>query len=859
MTPSIEALLAHAGWVRALAHTLVNDPHDADDLAQETLTAALVSQPRPGRGFAGWLATTLRNAKSQRWRREVVRERLEWTGARDEHLPSTDELAEQADLQRALVEHVLALDEPYRGVLLQRYFAELDPAEIAERAHVPLKTVSSQITRAHQKLRERLERKHGGGRAWLSAVVPLLPRGHTLSTAGGALLNAKIIMSVAAVVIVTGVLVWTRADGPAASTPTTLARGIEASRSESPKGDVPPLQVDAGAASERTALDRAPSATTKSAAATPPESFVVHGSVLDSDGHPTAGLLVGWSGSGAERIASAAQGRFDLNTTATQGTIDAFEPGWTTVRSGAWRKNAKVEPTVIVARSLDLAGIVQGEHGEPLPGARVMLATPSDFETRFEGNLEATSSNGWRSISDARGHFSLEHAPSISGAMLRTVLEGYEMSEMAEPLVRDQALVIVMQRPKIALAGALRGRVVDDHGTPVAMARVFLGLASTTTDEAGRFGIPLARAVTSDRISALKSGFRPAVLDRPRPPHGDETGWPESIELQFPGPSLSIRGVVVDRDDHPRAGLRVSLDTPTPVGAIGKMPAFAENLMAGARVPPLALQSEARAPKADADDFWDFQMHDVEPSAFWNWVPTDEQGRFELTGLDDRSYRLRLMDPKSLDITTTDAYPAGETVRIVMPAPNFIPRVAGRVIDDDGKPIAGVSVSLSGEAVGVRSRVFGGRVDVQIREPREGVRTDEKGRFEFKDVPRANIHLSFTSDEILPDELEIAKLSKPDAIEMKVHTRCSLQVVITTHGLDADRVAIRGPNDEGLDLYTLESGSVNAFTDAPIVDGHTSVLSASSAAAVLVLFKGDEVVKRTNIRLHTDGINRIEL
>jgi hypothetical protein len=217
------------------------------------------------------------------------------------------------------------------------------------------------------------------------------------------------------------------------------------------------------------------------------------------------------------------------------------------------------------------------------------------------------------------------------------------------------------------------------------------------------------------------------------------------------------------------------------------------------------------------------------------------------------------MDPKSLDITTTDAYPAGETVRIVMPAPSLIPRVAGRVIDDDGKPVAGVTVSLSGEAVGVRSRVFGGRVDVQIREPREAVRTDEGGRFAFADVPRANIHLLFASDEILPDELEIKSLPKPDAIEMKLHTRCSLQVVITSSGLVADRMAIRGPDDEKLDLYTLESGSVNATTHAPIVEGRTAVLSASSAAATLLLFKGDEVVKRTSIRLRSDGINRIEL
>src|SRR4029079_1590138 len=135
------------------------------------------------------------------------------------------------------------------------------------------------------------------------------------------------------------------------------------------------------------------------------------------------------------------------------------------------------------------------------------------------------------------------------------------------------------------LVGALHGRVVDDRGAFVPSARVFMGLASTTTDEAGRCTWSLARAVTSDSISAIKSGFRPAFVERPRAPHGEDTGWPEAIELVLPGSALSIRGVVVDHEGHPCAGLRVSLADPTPVGAIGRMPTFAENLMARAGIP----------------------------------------------------------------------------------------------------------------------------------------------------------------------------------------------------------------------------------------------------------------------------------
>src|SRR5205814_10341316 len=43
-----EELLAHAGWVRALARELVRDASTADDLVQETWLAALRHPPRAG-------------------------------------------------------------------------------------------------------------------------------------------------------------------------------------------------------------------------------------------------------------------------------------------------------------------------------------------------------------------------------------------------------------------------------------------------------------------------------------------------------------------------------------------------------------------------------------------------------------------------------------------------------------------------------------------------------------------------------------------------------------------------------------------------------------------------------------------
>ncbi|MFG0320485.1 MAG: sigma factor, partial [Planctomycetota bacterium JB042] len=51
-----EALLAHAGWVEALAKSLVLDPSRADDVVQAAWLEALRRPPRHGGNLRAWLA-----------------------------------------------------------------------------------------------------------------------------------------------------------------------------------------------------------------------------------------------------------------------------------------------------------------------------------------------------------------------------------------------------------------------------------------------------------------------------------------------------------------------------------------------------------------------------------------------------------------------------------------------------------------------------------------------------------------------------------------------------------------------------------------------------------------------------------
>jgi outer membrane protein assembly factor BamB len=71
------------------------------------------------------------------------------------------------------------LEEPYRWTLVQRYFHDLTPQEIAERSGASPNTVKARLARGLEKLRVELDRRYGGRRdSWchwlvLSAAKPL--------------------------------------------------------------------------------------------------------------------------------------------------------------------------------------------------------------------------------------------------------------------------------------------------------------------------------------------------------------------------------------------------------------------------------------------------------------------------------------------------------------------------------------------------------------------------------------------------------------------------------------------------------------------------------------------------------------
>ncbi|MGB0953208.1 MAG: sigma-70 family RNA polymerase sigma factor [Planctomycetota bacterium] len=162
--PDLDAMLAHSGWVRALARSLVADPDLADDIEQQTWLTAMRRPPRDDRNLRSWLGSVVRSMAGMHWRESDARRRRELVVAdrREEemvrHAESArpESLSERMETFRELAAAVAELEEPYGTSVYLRYFEELSVREVARRTQVPIPTAQSRINRGVQKMRARM-------------------------------------------------------------------------------------------------------------------------------------------------------------------------------------------------------------------------------------------------------------------------------------------------------------------------------------------------------------------------------------------------------------------------------------------------------------------------------------------------------------------------------------------------------------------------------------------------------------------------------------------------------------------------------------------------------------------------------
>jgi RNA polymerase sigma factor (sigma-70 family) len=302
----IETLLAHAGWLRGLSRRLVSDPLSAEDVVQDTWLAAIEHPPREATGARAWLGAVARNVVRARGRSDSRRSKREEKARAPASQPEPSVTVEKLELHAMLVELVRALDEPERTTILMRYFEGMPPGEIAARTGIPASTVRSRLQRGIDRLRARLDARHGGDRrAWSLMLLPLtgldaIPAATSVATLtlGGLIMATKIKLAVVVTALVLAALILWRVVGtpedpsadPKTSRPDIAAsersgeaeeKGVPAAADEKPRGGEPPPAEHAPV--DTKATDAAPS---RPRGADVPPTGIVTGTVKLHDGSP---------------------------------------------------------------------------------------------------------------------------------------------------------------------------------------------------------------------------------------------------------------------------------------------------------------------------------------------------------------------------------------------------------------------------------------------------------------------------------------------------------------------------------------------------------------------------------------------
>jgi RNA polymerase sigma factor (sigma-70 family) len=540
--------------LRRIARGIVLEPGLAEDAVQEAWLAALRAEPAAAR-CGGWMTEAVRRIALGLRRGEARRASRERAAARSEAVTAAAESAARVELLRELLDALGRLDEPYRTAVQLRLVDDLPSREIAERTEVPVETARTRVKRGVQRLRAQLDARHANARDELfEALAPLVAVGGigriagTLAGSnakGGAGMGMGAKVAAAGFLAVASGLWWAmewdaRARGEvelAAAAPEKES-GQEANHGR-PSGS--------GAAGGGETSDRAAvGAAARSEELAPRWTLRVKTASTRSivpNARFRLSLISGYDGEGEvlneleERTGGDGAVSLDLPVPAAGfriRVVGAMPDHWCrSTEVLVLRGKDPPSELVILLRPLDVTvtGRVSTESGEPIAGARV---EGLDGEHRTDGD----------------GRFSVRVSTEVDGCAISAYAPGFASRRLAlkadAPGIRDGVEI------RLVPGVVLRGRVVDEHGAPVAGARVSelcLAPARATTDGEGRFALDAVEASKDHLLVEVEAeGF--AVLW-----HNFEDGRAPAVEVVLAlERGRELRGRVVDEFGKPVPG-----------------------------------------------------------------------------------------------------------------------------------------------------------------------------------------------------------------------------------------------------------------------------------------------------------------
>ncbi len=849
------ALLAHGSWVRSLASAILRDEGLAEDVAQDAWVALLRHSDERGGPIGdlrAWMASVVRNLSKRKMRSESLRRGEELSEEAERTAPTTPEVLEREALRRRVVDAVLELKEPFRSVVLMRFFEELEPVRIAQILRVPRSTVRTQLQRGLAQVRERLQSEHGGDTSWLLALVPLAHPGSSVTATAlkhtpllPALLmttQAKVAVAVlvaATLSIVTITMVEpTEQNGVTQSFPKT--EELEISKSEE-------LANDPATLSNRTSVQsdsvKTVSEVDDSEPATVADSTPLvraKGRVLNADARAEVGVSLRVRGETTELAVSGASGEFEVEGVEQSVWIEAADRAWVTLRFGRLAKQAeRSHPLVVVAPRHELAGVVIDEQGQPIANVRVGLELPP-IANRFQDDLEGSAkAAAVRSVSDELGRFALPDSAYVEGAELVALVDGFLPYRIPEPEFPSSSLELVLKRPTSG-PGVLTGRVVNPFDEPVADARVSFGLASTRTDDQGWFHFDrsdqhssnaMLGMVDVDRLIAFADGWIPARVWAEN--QAGQLVWPQPLVLRLDHAPLRIVGHVVDPDGEPVSGARVWITDPT-VFAMREDTSF---------------------------EMLETELGGYSPAGDWNWTETQSDGRFIIDGLEDRAYNLRVMQLESFVGARANQVLAGnETLTIVLDDVEPWELVAGRVLANDGQPLADINVEANAFLFVSDYNGNGSRTTEQVG----ATTTDAEGYFEFEQLTRETTMLRFNGEGVRYHDLYLndwrghtATTGNLDALEVVLSRRLYLQLDLDdANEADGFLVMDDAMQVQQVQVYEADE-NVRQTYNPSITSGRSSVVTVPEGVTTIVLTKNGTRLRTIEVNLVPGEVNRV--